>query len=145
MSHRLADSLFRDDRHLRGDLRRVRAAIRKGWLDASTQEHRDAIVRAFTERVDPDRIMQGGDDGDAGTLDARMRRLLAGVRLLVEMERANQRDECAAIETALGIKRRGPPRSPATGAGRQRMADARSLSEVPRHNNQHHAADQQIF
>jgi hypothetical protein len=93
------DSLFRDDRHLRGDLRRVRAAIRKGWLDSVSQEHRDALVKAFVDRVDPEAIGEMVSESDRPS-NGGFRRLMAATWLIIEIERASQREAAENASSA---------------------------------------------
>ena len=73
--------LFRERRHLRGDLRLLRRAIREGWPIAETS--RDALVQAVSETADLDTLA----DLPQGT---RFRAFFRGVYCLLEMEEDNR-------------------------------------------------------
>lgn len=73
-------TLFADPRHYRGDLRLMRAAIRRGWLNDAPQADRDALVARFDQataerRADPDAM--------------NFRALFAGCYAAIELDRAN--------------------------------------------------------
>jgi len=73
--------LFRERRHLRGDLRLLRRAIREGWQIAPTS--RDALVQAVGESVNLDSLA----DLPEGT---RFRAVLRAVWCAIEMEEDNR-------------------------------------------------------
>ena len=84
--------LFRERRHLRGDLRLLRRAIREGWPIAETS--RDALVQAVSETAGPDALT----DLPEGT---RARAFLRGVACLLEMTL----DDLAADYAEAGLRR----------------------------------------
>lgn len=76
------DTLFADPRHYRGDLRLMRTAIRRGWLNDAPQADRDALVARF-EQASAERR---ADDPDTRNFRA----LLGECFAMIELERANQ-------------------------------------------------------
>jgi len=78
------DTMFADPRHYRGDLRLMRTAIRRGWLNEAPQADRDALVARF-EQAKREREAAGFvSDGQ------RIRAVFAEVSAAIEMERANR-------------------------------------------------------
>lgn len=76
------DTLFADPRHYRGDLRLMRTAIRRGWLNDAPQADRDALVARF-EQASAERR---ADDPDTRNFRA----LLGECYAMIELARANQ-------------------------------------------------------
>lgn len=76
------DTLFADPKHYRGDLRLMRTAIRRGWLNDAPQADRDALVARF-EQASAERR---ADDPDTRNFRA----LLGECYTMIELERADQ-------------------------------------------------------
>jgi len=74
------DALFADPRHYRGDLRLMRTAIRRGWLNDAPQADRDALVARF-EQASAERRA-----GDPENRNARA--ILAEARAWMELDKA---------------------------------------------------------
>jgi len=104
------DTLFSDPRHERGDLRLMRTAIRRGWLDDAPQETRDALIERFgqaaRERRDANRF---------SSFDQWTRVLLARCRLVIECDAQSNRETRARLRPA-GFGSVGPSRTTPTGS-----------------------------
>jgi hypothetical protein len=102
------DTLFADPRHYRGDLRPMRTAIRRGWLNDAPQADRDALVARFEQASDERRA----DDPDTRNFRA----LLGECYAMIELDRANS----APIHRALRYAWAGELTDRNTGRPRER-------------------------
>lgn len=89
------DTLFQDRRHYRGDLRLMRTAIRRGWLDAAPQADRDALLARFVQAI--------GERDAAGFVSSTQecRAILAQARVMIAAVAVDQRDERHASYAAI--------------------------------------------
>ncbi len=85
----MSDTPFADFRHHRGDLRLMRTAIRRGWLNNAPQADRDALVARFEQAFDKRRT-----DDPAGQ---NLRALPGECYAIIEMERADQESLLGAL------------------------------------------------
>ncbi|MCC6320509.1 MAG: hypothetical protein IT438_03615 [Phycisphaerales bacterium] len=84
------DTLFADRRHYRGDLRLMRTAIRRGWLNDAPQADRDALMARLRQAT----AARQADD------PKNFRGILGECRAVIEAERSNQRADGRAWQAA---------------------------------------------
>ena len=84
-------------RNRRSNLRAVRTAIRRGWLDEATPEHRVALIETLGALLDD---------------DLKPRELFAVFRILLTMDAANLESDRARLKLARRARRAQRPQSP---------------------------------
>ncbi len=85
------DTLFQDARHYRGDLRLMRTAIRRGWLDDAPQADRDALMARFSQAIDE------RDAAGYVSETQQCRAIFAQAKVMIAAVAIDQRDERRAL------------------------------------------------
>lgn len=89
---------LRDPRNRRSALREVRTAIRRGWLDTATPEHRAALMAELVALLDGD--------------DLPTRHFFGVTRIMLTMDQADRETRWAQLRLELRARRANRPQSP---------------------------------